>query len=216
MRDLKLLLKEGAKALSIDIGEDQVRAFLLYLKELKRWGQRINLTSVKDDREIVIRHFLDALTPLEFLKEGWKILDMGSGAGFPGIPLKIVLPTLSVTLVDSSRKKVAFERHIIRRLGLKGIEALHIRGEDLPSLEGMMEGFDAVLSRAFSHLREFLLLSLPLLKVGGLIIAMKGRKGARELRGLDLEGVELVDTREKHLPFSCRRTILFVFRKCFT
>ena len=216
MTDLEFLLKEGARALGVEIGEDQIRAFLLYMEELQRWNQRVNLTSIRDEREIVIRHFLDSLTPLEFLSEGWRILDMGSGAGFPGIPLKIAVPDLSVTLVDSSRKRVAFERHIIRLLNLKGIEAIHGRGEDIPFLEGMAEGFDSVLSRAFSHLKGFIATSLPLVKAGGLIIAMKGRKGIEELNGLEPEGVQLVAIRERTLPFSRRKTLLIVLKRCFT
>ena len=131
---LRTLLEDGAKALGITLDDEQIEAFLLYLRELKRWNRRLNLTSVVEEREIVVRHFLDSLVPERFLGPEWRIVDLGSGAGFPGIPLKLARPDLSVLLVDSSMRKVAFERHIIRTLGLQGIEALHARGEDLPSL----------------------------------------------------------------------------------
>ncbi len=211
MHDLKALLKEGAKRLGIDLTEAQVLAFISYLRELKRWNRRMNLTSIKEEREIIIRHFLDSLTPADLLGKGWKILDVGSGAGFPGIPLKIARPDLIVTLIDSSRKKVVFQRHIIRLLALEGIEAIHGRVEGLPG--SMSEAFDAVLSRAFTDLPRLAALSLPLLRPGGILVAMKGRRWREEMEGMGFKGFEFVTLCEKPLPFSDMRTYLVVLKR---
>lgn len=214
MYDIESLLREGARSLGVDLTGDEIHAFISYLHELRRWNRRVNLTSIEDEREIVIRHFLDSLTPLEVLGKAWKVLDVGSGAGFPGIPLKIVRPDLSVVLIDSSKKKVAFERHIIRTLRLEGIEAIHGRVEGLACT--MPRVFDAVISRAFSRVAMLASLSAPLLKPGGFLVAMKGPRWKEELEGVQIEGFEILSVCEKVLPFSDIRRYLVIFRRCFT
>ena len=139
------------------------------------------LTAIKEDRDIVIKHFLDSLTPLKFIKTGSKLLDIGSGAGFPGIPLKIVEPTLKVTLLDSVNKKVTFMKHIITELDLTDIEAIHSRAEDLAKTR--KGGFDVVISRALAGLSDFVKLGEPFLAKDGILIAMKGKNLDDEVKG---------------------------------
>ena len=131
----KDLLIEGAKTFGIDLDEKAIEAFGLYLKELLKWNQKINLTAIRSEKGIVLKHFLDSLSVYPYLPEHSFILDIGSGAGFPGIPLKIIQPSFEITLIDSVRKKVDFQRHIIRRLGLKGTEAIHGRVQDREILQ---------------------------------------------------------------------------------
>lgn len=208
----KTLLVQGAKTLGIRLDEKAIDAFDLYLRELLRWNQKINLTAIRTEKGIVLKHFLDSVSVCPYLSSSSSLLDIGSGAGFPGIPLKIVQPLLEVTLIDSTRKKVDFQRHIIRALGLKGIEAIHGRVQDKEILQTLGVQFDMVISRAFSDLQTLLILSLPFLKKGGIVAAMRGEMEDEEIRLLP----ETERTRyrfQKAVPFclpsgSSKRTIL--------
>lgn len=208
----KNLLVEGAKAFGIYLDSKAVEAFELYLKELLKWNQKINLTAIRSEKGIVLKHFLDSLSIYTYLPKYSSILDIGSGAGFPGIPLKIIQPTLEMTLIDSVRKKVDFQRHIIRMLGLKRIEAIHGRVQDKEILQGLGGEFDIVLSRAFSDLRTFLVLGFPLLKKEGTAIAMKSELDNKEIHLLtEIEGSQyrlqkIIPLILPHTPF--KRTLL--------
>jgi 16S rRNA (guanine527-N7)-methyltransferase len=168
------LLIEGAKVFGIGLDQKTVHAFSRYLDELVRWNRKINLTAVKTEKSIVLKHFLDSLSACPYLPASGQVLDIGSGAGFPGIPIKIARPSLQVTLIDSVQKKVAFQRHILRTLGLHGAEAVHGRAQDPAIQESLSCRFDASISRAFSDTETFLSLSHPFLRPGGLALAMKG------------------------------------------
>lgn len=184
------LLLEGAKTFGIRLNEKEVEAFDLYLRELLKWNQKINLTAIRSEKGIVVKHFLDSLSAYPYLSKPSSLLDIGSGAGFPGIPLKMVEPFLEVTLIDSVRKKVDFQKHIIRTLGLKGIEAIHGRVQDKEILQSMGGRFDFVISRAFSDLQTLLILSFPFLKKGGIVLAMKGEMNREEIPSLaKIEGI---------------------------
>jgi 16S rRNA (guanine527-N7)-methyltransferase len=208
----KNLLIEGAETFGIHLDGKAVEAFELYLKELLKWNQKINLTAIRSEKGIVLKHFLDSLSVYPYLPEHSSILDIGSGAGFPGIPLKIVQPTLETTLIDSVRKKIHFQRHITQMLGLKGIEAIHGRVQDEGILRGLGGQFDITLSRAFSDLRTFLALSFPFLREGGRVIAMKGKVDNKEF-GLSNETEGTRYRLQKTIPLilpssSFQRTIL--------
>jgi 16S rRNA (guanine527-N7)-methyltransferase len=210
------LLIEGAKAFGVHLAGKAIEAFELYLRELLRWNQKINLTAIRSEREIVLKHFLDSLSVLPYLPKPSSVLDIGSGAGFPGIPLKIIEPTLKITLIDPVRKKVDFQRHIIRTLGLKGIEVIHGRVQDKEILQSLGGRFDITLSRAFSNLRTLLLLSFPLLKEGGFVIAMKGDVESDELRLItEVEGARyrLKKSVPLALPFSSFKRTILLFEK---
>jgi 16S rRNA (guanine527-N7)-methyltransferase len=212
----KDLLVEGAKAFGIYLDEKAIRAFDLYLKELLKWNQKINLTAIRSEKGMVLKHFLDSLSVAPYLPKHSSILDIGSGAGFPGIALKIVQPTLEVTLIDSVRKKVDFQRHILRMLGLKGTEAIHGRVQDKGILQRLARRFDIVLSRAFSDLQTFLALGFPFLKEEGTVIAMKGEVDDKEMRLLpDTERTQyrLKTTVPLILPFSSFKRTILLFEK---
>ncbi|MEE9591674.1 MAG: 16S rRNA (guanine(527)-N(7))-methyltransferase RsmG [Thermodesulfobacteriota bacterium] len=212
--DLRGLLKEGGRELGVAVSDNEIALFLRYLQELKEWGRKINLTAIKDEKEIAVRHFLDSLSVVKSLGDGKSLLDIGSGAGFPGIPLKIARPDLGVVLLDSVGKKVHFMRNVIRALGLRGIEAIHGRAEDRSLLKRFAGSFDIVTSRAFSRLRGFLEVSLPYLKEGGIIIAIKGPKGSSELKdAAELKNIELIKIDEVILPFSDVTVQHLIFKK---
>ncbi|NWG03225.1 MAG: 16S rRNA (guanine(527)-N(7))-methyltransferase RsmG [Syntrophaceae bacterium] len=197
----KNLLIEGAKTFGIHLDGKATEAFDLYLKELLKWNKKINLTSIRIEKEIVLKHFLDSLSVSPLLPKCSSILDIGSGAGFPGIPLKITQPHLEMTLIDSVRKKVDFQRHIIRMLSLKGIEAIHGRVQDKEILQNWGGQFDVTLSRAFSDLQTFLVLSYPLLKKKGWVIAMKGE--------IKRDEMELIAATEE-IRYQLKRTVSFI------
>jgi 16S rRNA (guanine527-N7)-methyltransferase len=210
------LLIEGAKTFGIHLDEGAVEAFDLYLRELLKWNQKINLTAIRSEKGIVLKHFLDSLSVYPYLPGPASLLDTGSGAGFPGIPLKIVESSLEVTLIDSVRKKVDFQRHIIRMLFLKRIEAVHGRVQDEDILQNMGGRFDIVISRAFSDLRTLLTLSYPFLKKGGIVLAMKGKVDNEQIRfPSETEGnrYRLEKTVSLSLPFSSFERTMLLFEK---
>ncbi len=213
----KNLLIEGAKTFGIHLDEKAVEAFNLYLQELLKWNQKINLTAIRSEKGIVLKHFLDSLSVYPYLPKYSSILDIGSGAGFPGIPLKIIQPTFEMTLIDSVRKKVDFQKHIIRTLGLKGIEAIHGRVQDKEIHQSLGGRFDVILSRAFSDLQTILTLSFPFLRKGGMVIAMKGEVESSEIQLLtETKGsrYRLQKTFPLTLPSSSfKRTILLFVKE---
>jgi 16S rRNA (guanine527-N7)-methyltransferase len=167
-------LIDGAKRLGLFLNPEQVARFKLYYEELIRWNRRVNLTAIVDYEEVQLRHFLDSLT-VALALEGIpsKVLDIGSGAGLPGVPLKILYPDIGLTLIDSVHKKAAFLHYLVERLGLEGVEVLAQRAELLAHDESYREGFEVVLSRGVARLSTLAELALPFCTPGGAFIAMK-------------------------------------------
>lgn len=214
--DFSPLLIKGAGKLDLSLTAAQVSAFKKYLRELRVWGKRLNLISRGDDREIVLKDFLDSLTVLKYLNQGASLLDLGSGAGFPGLPLKIVRPDLRIVLLEANRKKVYFLKNIIRLLGLEGITVYWPGGEGKRD-KGSLGVFDFVISRAFGPLLKFSAEGLSFLKPGGFLIAMKGKKGGAELQN-DLPALEKMGLKQAFLdrfllPFLGHERILIGLRK---
>lgn len=155
------------------VSEKVADEFYLYMKNLLEWNEKINLTAIKDEREIVIKHFVDSVVINKFI-DGTRMLDLGSGAGFPGIPLKLINRNLAVTLIDSVNKKVNFMKDSIEKLQLNNIVALHIRAEDLAHDKNYREQFDIVVSRAVANMTTLVEYMLPFVKVGGKCLCLKG------------------------------------------
>lgn len=164
----------GALALKLEITDEQVRAMGQHARELLHWNRVTNLTTITDPLEVAIKHYLDALVTAPWIGNGNRVLDAGSGGGFPGMPIKIVRPDLSVTMVDSVRKKISFLKHAIRTIGLSNIDAVHGRLEALSLLPEYCGKFDRVVCRAFASLEDFANLTRPFLSQGGCLLAMKG------------------------------------------
>lgn len=190
------LLIEGAKSLNISLNRDQTEQFAVHAKELIQWNQSMNLTAITDPIDIGIKHFLDSLAPTHLISPRASVLDIGAGGGFPGIPLKVIAPSLSVTLIDASRKKVNFMKHVIRTLNLDKTEALHRRAQDLADDPVYQYRFDVVISRALSALDAFAELALPLLAKEGCLIAPKGAVNRNELDDLKRKLAEQMAARE--------------------
>lgn len=165
------LIIDEARQFGIEIDATMIGQFAVHAEELLLWTRRTNLTAITDPAEIAIKHFLDSIIPAKYVQPDRHLLDVGSGGGFPGIPLKVIVPSLSVTLIDSVRKKVSFLNHVIRRLKLQQITAVNIRLENFKP----ERKFDLIISRAFSSLEKFVTFAFPLLSKDGLIVALKGR-----------------------------------------
>lgn len=160
----------------------QLSAFELYERTLLDWNLRFNLTAIRDPEEMRVKHFLDSLTCLIAMRDtpADRVIDIGTGAGFPGIPLKIVCPGMRLTLVESVGKKVQFLRHTVKVLGLEGVTILQERAETLGQNEGHRERYDWALGRAVAVMTVLAEYLLPLVKVGGRVLAMKGESGPAE------------------------------------
>jgi 16S rRNA (guanine527-N7)-methyltransferase len=198
-------LSEGAAEVGVPLGKAELDLFALYHRELLLWNRRINLVSQQTSREIVIRHFVDSLTPAPWIErpEGL-LIDIGSGGGFPGIPLRIALPRMQLTLVESSRKKTSFLAHIVRTLKLDNVTIIKERVEALIGEAACAGSFDTVLSRAAFKLPELLRMSSFLLKPEGLLIALKGPNLEEEMDEakmvLNATGMILTACRDSRLP----------------
>lgn len=204
--------------MGLSLSDSQVEKFALYLAELKEWNKKINLTALKTDREIISKHFIDSLTPLPLIPPHSHILDVGSGAGFPGIPLKIANPGFSITLVEARGKKTFFLRHIIRTLGLQGIRAEHLHRDPGMAQGSEFQGkFDVVISRAAFDLKIFLDLSRFVIKKKGYAIAMKGPQVQEEIDAVAhderFHDFYLFDDREISLPVTHERRRLVVYSR---
>jgi len=193
------LLVEGAATLGLSIDEGQIERFLAFMLELSKWNRKINLTAIKGEREIIVKHLLDSLTLPAHVNIQGKVLDIGSGAGFPSIPLSIIRPDLAIMSVDAVQKKILFQKHIARTLKLDNFTAVHARAEALTNVS--RERYDFILSRAFSSLKAFVELSLPLLAGDGKIVAMKGAGGKEEAQKSEFELAGLMMTIEQVIEF---------------
>lgn len=167
--------KKELKNLNINISKEQFEALEIYKNMLIEYNKQFNLTAIKTEEEIYLKHFYDSITISKVidLNSDLKLLDIGTGAGFPGLVLKILFPSLDVTLLDSNNKKITFLNNVIDKLNLKNIRCIYGRAEELG--DSYREYFDIITSRAVAHLRILTELSIPFLKVQGYFIPMKGK-----------------------------------------
>lgn len=205
------ILISGANELDITLSAEQTQLFLTYLHVLQAWNEKINLTSIKDENEIVIRHFLDSLTVFHLVEGESRILDIGSGAGFPGIPLKIVHPSIEITLLDATQKKVYYLKDVIRKLRLEMITAVFARAESEDN--GVQRYYyDFVISRAVGTVDKLVEISKPYVSDHGKIILMRGKSGLEEWSNSTVVSKEfrLLNFSDLVLPYSSRRRVILV------
>ncbi|MHB8121509.1 MAG: 16S rRNA (guanine(527)-N(7))-methyltransferase RsmG [Desulfuromonadaceae bacterium] len=177
------ILSRETGALGLSLSPQQLALFEAYAAELIKWNKKVNLTAITKDDEIAIKHFVDSLSIAHYITAGDRLLDIGSGAGLPILPLKIINPETVMVSVDAVAKKIHFQRHVIRVLGLQNIEAIHTRIEDLHKAH--RHSFSVITSRAFTRLDRFVSLAAPLLAEGGVLIAMKGGQADNEIAAAD-------------------------------
>ena len=190
---------EFDKYKDIQLSVEQHEKFHKYMNLLIEWNEKINLTAIVEPKEVILKHFVDSLTISKFLKDGDKVIDVGTGAGFPGIPNKIYNEKINVTLLDSLKKRTIFLDDVINNLQLKNIKSVHGRVEEIAQNKEYREKYDVVTSRAVAQLNILLEYMLPLVKVGGICICMKGSeieeelnnaKNAAKILGGEIEKVE--------------------------
>jgi len=191
-------LSELLRKINVTVAEEDLGKLLWFRDELLRWNRKINLTAITDPYEALEKHLVYSLLLLPYLRPDCHLLDMGSGGGFPCIPLKIAQKSLWVWSVDAVAKKIAFQKHVGRKLKLEGFTPFHARLEDLPKQPGLPP-FDLIVARAFASLEEIVLLAKPLLAPGGQVIAMKGADG--------LEEATAAAQVMQEAGFTCKRTI---------
>ncbi len=174
-------MKEECEKNNIQISNEEIEKLYIYMKEILEWNEKVNVTAIKDEKEFIVKHFIDSLTIEKYITNGEKVLDIGTGAGFPGIPIKITKNKSHVDLVDSVNKKLNVIRDIIPKIKLEDIECIHTRAEDLAKNVKYRESYDVVTSRAVANLTTLVEYMLPFVKVGGKIICMKGPNVEEEL-----------------------------------
>lgn len=202
------ILINGARELNIELNEKNIECFKIYKEMLIEWNQKINITTITNDEEVDIKHFLDSLTSLttNLFSGNKKVIDIGTGGGFPGLPLKIINKELDMTLLDSLNKRIIFLNEVINKLDLKGIRAIHGRAEELSIKSDYREKFDIAISRAVASLNILSEYSLPFVKVGGYFISMKGPEIDEEMKtsnnAIKILGGKVIDTKFIKLPES--------------
>lgn len=210
------IVRQEAQAMQLSLSDQEVDSFEVYAAELKKWNGKVNLTAITKDREIAVKHFVDSLSLAPYLTEGDRLLDIGSGAGLPIIPLKIIRPGIEMVSVDAVAKKMHFQRHVIRLLNLENIEAVHARIEDLHKTRS--HSFSVITSRAFTRLDRFVSLAAPLLAEGGVLIAMKGEQAAGEIAASDevvhAGGFTVTSIQRYSLPMGMGERLLTFIREC--
>ncbi len=214
---------DHAASLGIGLSSVQLTQFAAFKEILLDYNTRINLTRITDPQEIDLKHFADSLAILPYLMKasddvsgGLNMIDVGTGAGFPGIPLKIAMPSLKLTLIDSLKKRVDFLEKVIELLGLEGIKAVHLRAEDAGRETGSRDSFDVAVARAVASLPELCEYCLPLVRPGGIFAAMKGNIGDEvKQAGYAIEklGGETEKIHEYLLPGSGIHRSLVIIRK---
>lgn len=199
----------GTRELGVALTDDHLAAFETCYRELVDWNQRFNLTAITDWDGVVVRHFLDSLSclkalPREELAAGARVVDVGTGAGFPGLALKIVCPGMRLKLLEATGKKVAFLKHIVQVLGLKEVEAIHGRAEELGRDPSHREQYDWALARAVAEMPTLAEYLLPLVRVGGAALAQKGEEAAAEVHGAEAAIVALGGRVRRLVPVELR------------
>jgi 16S rRNA (guanine527-N7)-methyltransferase len=184
-------LSAGCHELGVTLSDRHLAAFATCYRELVDWNQRFNLTAITDWDGVLVRHFLDSLSCLKVLSRaelagGARVIDVGTGAGFPGVAIKIVCPGMRLTLLEATGKKVTFLEHLVRVLGLGGVEVIHGRAEELGRAPAHREQYDWALARAVAEMPTLAEYLLPLVRVRGAVLAQKGEEAAAEVQGADV------------------------------
>ncbi len=212
----KMLIEKNQK-----INSNQLEKFYKYMQLLLEWNKKINLTAITDENEIILKHFVDSLTVLKYINEKDNIIDVGTGAGFPGIPIAIMMPNVKITLLDSLNKRINFLNEVIKELDLKNVETIHSRSEDCGKDMLYREKYDIAIARAVANLSTLSEYLLPFVKIGGKMICMKGSEIEEELKNaqyaIKVLGGKIIARDEFTLPESdIKRNIIIVEKEQYT
>ena len=204
IKEFEQIMTENLKQLNIELSDTQIKQFYNYMNILIEWNKVMNLTGITEPKEIIIKHFIDSLTVLNKIDKQSKIIDVGTGAGFPGIPIKIAFPEIEVVLLDSLNKRIKFLEEVIEKLQLKNIKTIHGRAEDYGKDKNYREKYDIAIARAVAPLNILLEYLMPFVKVNGKCICMKGSNVEEEIKNssnaVKVLGGEIVIKEEFYIP----------------
>lgn len=213
------LLENGLKNFNIDVNDTMLEKFEKYREILVEYNKNMNLTGITEQREVYIKHFLDSVAIFKdgYIMDGLSVIDVGTGAGFPGIPYKICNPTIKLTLLDSLNKRINFLKDVCTNIGFDDVEFVHGRAEDFGQNEDFREKFDIATARAVANLPVLLELCIPFVKVGGFFICLKGPNAENEVEeaknAMNILDVKLVENIEVSLPDEELKHRILVFKK---
>lgn len=213
-------MSKKSKILGVRFSVEQIEQFYKYMNLLIEWNEKMNLTAITEPKEIILKHFIDSITILKYIDDNSKLVDVGTGAGFPGVPLSIMKPTLKIILVDSLNKRLIFLQEVVKELNLKNIEIVHARAEEFGQNKNYREKFDIATSRAVANLATLSEYLVPLVKIGGKIISMKASNAKEEIndaqKAIEVLGGKIEKIEEFDLPESdIGRTIIIIDKnKC--
>lgn len=213
-------MSKKSKILGVRFSVEQIEQFYKYMNLLIEWNEKMNLTAITEPKEIILKHFIDSITILKYIDDNSKLVDVGTGAGFPGVPLSIMNPTLKITLVDSLNKRLIFLQEVVKELNLKNIEIVHARAEEFGQNKNCREKFDIATSRAVANLATLSEYLVPLVKIDGKIISMKASNAKEEIndakKAIEVLGGKIEKIEEFDLPESdIGRTIIIIDKnKC--
>ena len=212
-------LKELFSSMDLELNDRQVEQFSLYTKLLKEYNDKVNLTAITEEDEVNLKHYLDSVLPIlsGYFEDCASVIDVGCGAGFPSVPLKIYMPSLKFTLLDSLNKRINFLNVLTNELGLSDITTIHSRAEDGGHNEELRQAFDICVARAVAPLNILMEYCTPFVKKGGYFIALKGREALNEVedakKAADILNVKLVDTFSYILPGTDNERKILVYQK---
>lgn len=205
------------KQINVDINEEQANKFYKYMELLLEWNEKMNLTAITEPDEVILKHFIDSITVEKYINKEAKIIDVGTGAGFPGIPLSIIRNDLNITLMDSLNKRIKFLDEVIEKNNLINVDTVHSRAEELARNTDYREKFDVATSRAVASLNVLLEYMVPFIKVGGYCICMKGSNVDEELnnakKALDVLNCKVEKVERFNLPGSDYGRNIIIIKK---
>lgn len=205
------------KQINVDINEEQANKFYKYMELLLEWNEKMNLTAITEPDEVILKHFIDSITVEKYINKEAKIIDVGTGAGFPGIPLSIIRNDLNITLMDSLNKRIKFLDEVVEKNNLINVDTVHSRAEELARNTDYREKFDVATSRAVASLNVLLEYMVPFVKVGGYCICMKGSNVDEELdnakKALDVLNCKVEKVERFNLPGSDYGRNIIIIKK---
>lgn len=217
MEKFEEILNKHLKEIKIELQKEQIEKFYKYMNLLLEWNEKINLTAITEPEEVILKHFVDSLTISKYIEKGSKLVDMGTGAGFPGIPIKILRDDVEITLADSLNKRINFLNEVIKELNLKNIETVHTRAEEFGKNKKYREKFDIATSRAVANLSTLSEYLIPLVKNAGKVICMKGSEIKEEVetakKAIEILGGKIEQEESFNLPNSDMKRNLIIIRK---
>lgn len=214
IEEFRKIFLDEIKKINIEVNEKQIEEFYKYMIGIIEWNDKVNVTAITDEKLFIVKHFIDSMVVNQYLQGKESLIDIGTGGGFPGVPLKILNPEMKITLIDSVNKKLNVIRDLSDKIGFEKIEIIHTRAEDLANRTEYREMYDIATTRAVSNLSTILEYMLPFIKVGGKAICMKGPNYKEELdeakKAIEILGGQLEKVETFNIENEMERNIIII------